>query len=382
MKLDLDIEQFWKDEETAHAENCFSKASKQAALGIRMSDECVFAELGEEGQPWGYTDPQRRYELNCRYNEKAIKIVGRPLLAERKPDPKKDSLPSFPNRLQVGEVFGGRYEFDGNTTWLKGTLNDAEDLKKKLDEIDYLLADKERFRSYILPPDWDERCRAVFEATGRRPGLANGIRGPVTLATSVFGTENLIFLYYDDEGLFKRFGDTITRVLEAYADIFIIEAGYTKDNFPHGYWFNDDDSNLLTPEMYKLLGYPTLKAMFEKYAPNPEDSRYQHSDSAMGHLIPLLADLNLTGCNFGPTVMVKDIRKYMKTTRIDGQLAPFTFMRNNEDDIIAEVKRDCEAAKEDDIRGRSVPTAGSIKNGSLLTSMRAVMAAIQTYGRY
>lgn len=382
MKLDLDIEQFWKDEETAREENCFSKKAKQAALGIRMSDECIFAELGEEGQPWGYTDPQRRYDLNCRYNEKAIKIVGRPLLSERKPDPKQDLLPKLPERKQIGEVFGGQYVFDGNTTWLRGTLNDAEDLKKKLDEIDFLLADKERFRSFVLPPDWDEKCRIVFETTGRRPGLANGIRGPVTLATSVYGTENLLFLYYDDEGLFKRFGDTITRVLEAFADLFIVEAGYTPDNFPHGYWFNDDDSNLLTPEMYKLLGYPTLKAMFEKYAPNPGDQRYQHSDSAMGHLIPLLADFDLTGCNFGPTVMVRDIRKYMKKTRIDGQIAPFTFMRNNEDDIIAEVKRDCEAAKEGDIRGLLVSTAGSINNGSLLTSMRVVMAAIQTYGRY
>ena len=72
----------------------------------------------------------------------------------------------------------------------------------------------------------------------------------------------------------------------------------------------------------------------------------------------------------------------MPKTRIDGQLAPFTFMRNNEDDIIAEVRRDCEAAKENDLRGLNLTTAGSINNGSLLTSMRVVMAAIQKYGRY
>ena len=72
----------------------------------------------------------------------------------------------------------------------------------------------------------------------------------------------------------------------------------------------------------------------------------------------------------------------MPNTRIDGQLAPFTFMRNDEDAIIAEVKRDCEAAKENDLRGLNLTTAGSINNGSLLTSMRAVMAAIQNYGRY
>ena len=113
MKLDLDIEQFWKDEETAHKENCFSKESVQVALGIRMSDECVFSELGEEGDPWGYTPPERRYDLNCRYNEKARKIVGRPLLSETKPLPEEERIKyTIPEFRQIGEVFGGKYVYE------------------------------------------------------------------------------------------------------------------------------------------------------------------------------------------------------------------------------------------------------------------------------
>ncbi len=380
--LNLDIGQIWKDEETAHEENCFSKAAKQVALGIRMSDECVFAELGEEGQPWGYTSPERRYDLNCRYNEKAIKIVGRPLLAERKPDPNAKSKPTIPGYKNIGEVFGGEYVFDGNTTWLKGTISDPDSLERKLDEIDAMLKSPEQFRAFVLPKDWDERCKAVYETTGRRPGQFTHVRGPVTLATSVFGIENLTYLYYDDEELYTRFADTITNVIMAYVSLFIKESGNTEETFWHGFSFADDDSSLLTPAMYKAFGYRTLKAVFERCAPNPEDYRYQHSDSAMGHLIPLLADFNLTGCNFGPTVTVQEIRKHMPNTRIDGQLAPFTFMRNNEEDIIREVKRDCEAAKLGDLRGLNLTTAGSINNGSLLTSMRTVMAAIQNFGRY
>ena len=134
--------------------------------------------------------------------------------------------------------------------------------------------------------------------------------------------------------------------------------------------------------MYESFGYPILKKVFDHCSPNPGDNRFQHSDSAMEHLLPILARLNFTGCNFGPTVTVDKIRKYMKTTRIDGVLAPFTFMNNDEEKIIAEVKRDCEQARVDDIRGLNLATAGSINNGSLLTSMRTVMAAIQNYGRY
>lgn len=381
--LDLDIEQFWRDEEHAHDDNCFSKNAAQVALGIRMSDECVFAELGEEGQPWGYTSPERRYELNCRYNEKAVQIVGRPLLREDKPLPKElQPKVTIPGYRQIGEVFGGQYVFDGNTTWLHGTMTDPEALEKKLREVNKMLADPGAFRSFVLPGDWDERCKQVFELYGKRPGQFTYIRGPVTLATSVFGVENLLYLYYDDEDLFTYFADTIADVVLAYIELFIKESGNTYETFEHGFAFNDDDSNLMTPEMYQAFGYRVLKKVFAYAAPDPKDYRYQHSDSAMGHLIPLLADFNLTGCNFGPTVTIQEIRKYMPRTRIDGQLAPFTFMRNVEEDIIAEVKRDCEAAKEGDLRGLNLMTAGSINNGSLLTSMRTVMAAIQKYGRY
>ena len=174
MKLDLDIEKFWKDEELCHKENCFSKEAPQVALGIRMSDECVFAELGEEGEPWGYTPPARRYELNCRYNEKAVQIVGRPLLAERKPEEApKVTIPGF---RQIGEVFGGIYDFDGTTTWLRGTLEDADDLKKKLDEVDALLADPEAFRSFILPADWDARRCMNSTADGPDSSTESAVR--------------------------------------------------------------------------------------------------------------------------------------------------------------------------------------------------------------
>lgn len=382
MKLDLDIEQFWKDEALCHEENCFSKTAPQVALGIRMHELCVFAELGEEGAPWGYTPPERRYELNCRYNEKACKIVGRPLLPEIPYS--KDTAPkvTVPEFRQIGEFFGGQYLFDGNTTWLHGTIDTADELRKKLNAVNAITADPDAFRAYVLPADWDERCKATYELYGTRPKQFNSVRGPVTLATSTFGTENLIYLYYDDEELFTRFADTIGDVILAYIDLFIKESGHSEEDFVHGFSFFDDDSCLLTPEMYKAFGYRVLKRVFDRTAPNPEDYRYQHSDSAMGHLLPLLADFNLTACNFGPTISIGEIRKHMPRTRIDGQLAPFTFMRNVEDDIIAEVKRDCDAAKVDDLRGVNLTTAGSINNGSLLTSMRIVMAAIQNFGRY
>src|SRR5699024_8264740 len=107
-----------------------------------------------------------------------------------------------------------------------------------------------------------------------------------------------------------------------------------------GFSFADDNCCLLTPDLYRRFGYPVLKALFDKYSPNPNDPRYQHSDSAMAHLLPILGELDLTGVNFGPTVMVPEIRKYLPHARIDGCIAPFTFMRNDVDGLKMEVNRD------------------------------------------
>jgi len=376
MMLDLDIKRFWEDDALAHEENCFSKKAPQVALGIRMSNECVFAELGEEGSPWGYTDPVRRRDLNCRYNEKAREIVGISLLSEELPPP---ADARFPEIRQIGEVFGGRYEFDGNTTWLRENpeLTDERALEAMLDRVEQM-----DLRAFILPPNWEAEKTRIFETYGIRPKPFTSVRGPVTLADSIYGVEKMTFLYYDAPELYERFSKVIGDVTLGYIDICAEEAGYTRQTMPHMFHFNDDDCCLLTPDMYEVFGYPILQRVFAVTSPNPEDIRYQHSDSAMAHLLPILGRLNLTGCNFGPTVTVREIRKYMKHTRIDGQLAPFTFMRNNEADIIAEVRRDCDMAREGDLRGLNISTAGSINNGSLLTSMRTVMAAIQNYGRY
>ncbi|HHT26833.1 MAG TPA: hypothetical protein GXZ82_06260 [Firmicutes bacterium] len=100
----------------------------------------------------------------------------------------------------------------------------------------------------------------------------------------------------------------------------------------------------------------------------------------MGHLLPLLGELGLTVVNFGPTLTVSEIREHLPNAVIHGQLAPFTFSRNEEEKIVAEFIRDYKMAREK--RGLVFATAGSINNGSRLTGMRLIMSAIQHFGRY
>ncbi|MBN2625168.1 MAG: hypothetical protein JXA95_00775 [Spirochaetales bacterium] len=374
-----DLARFWENDEIAHRENTFYEGAPQVALGIRMSQECVYAELGEEGDPWGKEPADRQYELNCRYNDLSEKAVGLRLLPEVKPA----DVITFPKVKRIGEVFEGTYEQKPMTgEWLHSDINTPEELEAMLDRVDNL-----NMREFILPENWDRDVLKIYEETGVRPPLHRHIRGPVTLGTSIFGIENLIFLYYDHPELFERFGKTIKRVVLEISALFDEEGGFTKDNRPGGFSFADDDCNLMTPDMYAVFGFPTLRDVFTEYSPlwesDPEGHyRYQHSDSAMEHLLPQLAQVNLTGCNFGPTVTVGKIREHMPRTRIDGCLAPFTFMNNNRAVITEEILRDIRMIKEADTKGLNIFTAGSINNGSSLASMRLVMELIMEHGQY
>lgn len=375
---DLDIEQFWKDDELAHRNNCFYEGAPQVAFGLNVLPECVFSELDVPGAPWGDNPPELMREYCCRYNDKAEKIIGKRILSEEYPKPHQ----KFPAVRLHGEVFGGRYVYKNGIYWLESDIKTPGQLEKMLDNVD-----RTELRSFILPADWDSEKKRIYEQTGDTPDpywYGRRVRGPVTLAMSIYGIENLIYLMYDQPELAHRFFDSISDVLMGYVKIMEQEAGEEKMKSKHwGYRFNDDNCCMLTAELYEEYAYPVLKRVFEYTCPDPAaDCRYQHSDSAMGHLLPVLARLDFMGVNFGPTILLEQIRKYMPHTRVDGCLHPMTLLSNNEEQIIAEVRRDCEMAKALGTCGLNIDAAGSVNFGTRLTSVRTVMYAVQKYGRY
>ena len=369
----VDVERFWADDAKAH-EDPFAEDCPQVPLGIRMSWECVFAELGLEYDAWRYQhDEPWALELSKAYNDKAERIVGRRLLRE---EPRRQGR-SYPAHQGLHGVFEAENVWHAGSWWLKQSAHDVAELRALLDRVEARLDGD--FRGFLLPEGWDA-AKAELLPQGIKPPLYRGQRGPVTFATSVYGGENLIFLIVDEPDLAARFSRLILRAMLAIAQVLDAEAGYTPETAPRGFSFADDNCCLLTPAMYELFGYPILKGIFDRYSPDPGDRRYQHSDSAMGHIVPILGRLDLTGVNFGPPVLVEHIRPHLPHAAIHGVLAPFTFSRNDEAGIVRELLRDHGQAREQ--RGLVFATAGSINDGSRLTAMRLIMSAIQHFGQY
>ncbi|MBT3273360.1 MAG: hypothetical protein HN368_09410 [Spirochaetales bacterium] len=368
----VDLDRFWEDQEKA-IQAPFSSDCPQLPLGVLMSNECVFAELAEP-EDWYRLlhDDSYRVSLEGRYNDECERVVGKRLLDEF-------AVPAhmkWPVPKKLNEIFESPEEWHVWSYWIREAANGPDELASLLDRVERRL---ENLADFILPSNWASE-KARLESEGCILGPYRSQRGPVTFAMSVYGVENLIYLILDQPDLAARFRDLILKAILERAKIIDDEAGFTASEVPGGWGWSDDNCAMLNAEMYEFFGYPIVKGVFDRYCTRLEDDRAQHSDSAMAHLLPLLGKLGLNSANFGPTLSVTEIREHLPNAIIRGQLAPFTFSRDEEVNLVAETLRDFQMSREN--RGVVYSTAGSINNGSKLTGLRLIMSTIQQHCRY
>jgi len=370
--FDVDVERFW-DDDAASRGKPFSTDKPQVPLGIDMPPTVIWDELGMPMPANAGVEVTSPYhvdlDLRRRYNDKAERIVGRRIFAEDGPPP-PDS--HFPPVKGITDIFEAPPQTVCGTTWVVPAAETPQELDALLDRVE-----RRNVRSVILPENWDDEAGRILKQYGLKPRLGGHVRGPVTAATSIYGIENLIYLIIDHPELARRFSDLLADAIIEMTRV-LYEVSGTPDR--RGFSFADDNSMMLNCKMYELFGQPILRKVFDTFAPGPDDVRYQHSDSAMGHLMPLLNDVGVNGVNFGPTLLAADIRRAMPRAVIHGQLAPWTFARGSDEEVAAEVRRDIEAVASDG--GLVIATAGSINSGSRLSGLRAIMSTIQHYGAY
>jgi uroporphyrinogen decarboxylase len=368
----FDPRAFWAANDEA-LRDPFSPSCAELPMGIVMSDELVFDELGVRHE-WHrlFHDEEYHATLCRRYNDRAAEVVGRQLIREGL---SADLDPARPRVRTLADIFESRSEWreESWSYWLHPAAGTESELEALLDRVQRRL---EHLRDFLFPEGFPARLIPPYRHQ----------RGPVTFAMSVYGAENLVFLILDNPDLAGRFRDLIARAIieraclidEARAELGAGAPG--GGNVSRGFSWADDNCALLTPGMYRFFGAPVLATVFERYAADPGDRRYQHSDSAMGHLLPILGSLGLTEVNFGPTLGIDEIRAHLPRAVIHGQLAPLVFQQNDAEEIVRQTMRDFSASRGH--RGVVFATAGSVNPGTRLASLRLVMATIQERCRY
>jgi uroporphyrinogen decarboxylase len=355
----LDVESFWAENAICEA---FTTDKPRCALSFSPDDHWLFEFMHVPSTLRYYHDKLYRDELHREANRVTRQYVGQTFFEE-------DTWIASPKRIE--NLFGSEFSYTENSTpWLMPVTNDPDEFARILDR-----AEATDMRTWALPEaylrEWDER-----QARGlAMPALGAGSRGPATIMTSVLQPETVFYWMNDHPDLMRHFRDLLAHKMSELNLVLRTFSG----NTDAGWWITDDNSALFNRKLYCEYCFPVLEQVLAAMAP-PGSRRYQHSDSAMGHLLDQQRELGINSVNYGPTVDAGFIREKMPEAVINGQTPPLMLRNDSPKAIRARVISDFEKAGA--TGGLIVTTAGSLAAGTGVGRMRWYMKLVQDYCRY
>jgi len=359
LTADLDVEAWWAENEACQRPGT---DKPRCPASFSPDDHWIFEFMAVPSTLRYYHDTDYRNALHAEVNALTRAHVGRAFFDA-------DTWRTTPKRIE--NLFGCEFDYhEGSTPWLVPVTDDPDEFARVLDR-----AEATDLRAWSLPEDylaeWEER-----KAAGKPlPKLGTGSRGPATIMTSVLKPETVFFWIYDHPDLMRRFRDVLAVQMVAFNRILREFSG----NDDPGWWITDDNCALFNRRLYREYCYPVLEQVLAAFAPG-DARRYQHSDSAMGHLLELQYALGIRDVNYGPTVDAALIREKMPDAIINGQMPPMLLRNGSPDDIRARVVEDF--VKAGAIGLLNVTTAGSLAAGTGLGRMRWFMQTVQECCRY
>jgi uroporphyrinogen decarboxylase len=356
---DLDVEAFWEENAVCYP---FTTDKPRCALSFSPDDHWIFGFVDIPSTLRYYHDKAYRDDLHRQVNAVLRQYVGRAFFPE-------DTWEHQPRRIE--NLFGCYFTYHENSTpWLTPVTDDPGEFGEILDRAEAI-----DLRTWALPEPYLEEWEARQAAGKRFPRLGTGSRGPATVMTSVLRPETVFYWLYDHADLMRRFRDLLAVKMVELNTILREFSGNTR----LGWSILDDNSALFSPAMYREYCFPLLERVMEALAPG-DAPRYQHSDSAMGHLLDQQYELGIRAVNYGPEVDVALIREKMPDAYIQGQMPPLLLRNGSPDEIRQRVISDFRKAGA--TGGLQVTTAGSLAAGTGVGRMRWFMKVVQEECRY
>ena len=334
----------------------------RSPLPVRRFDGTALAEKQVESTVAYYRDKAYRDRLHREGNAVTLEYVGKAFFSE-------DTWAHEPKRIE--NLFGSEFDYlESGTPWLRHVTEDPVKFSTILDR-----AEATRMDEWALPPAYLDEWEMRKGRGERMPSLGTGSRGPATIMTSVLNPEVFFLWAYDYPDLITRFSSLLAEKMVELNRVFRRFSG----NRHEGWWITDDNSALFSPVLYRRYCFPVLEKVMAELAPGPA-VRYQHSDSAMGHLMDQQRELGISQVNYGPEVDVAAIRAALPRALILGQMPPF-LLRNGSPDAIRE-RVIADFAKAGKGGRLQVTTAGSLAAGTGVGRMRWLMQCVQDHCRY
>lgn len=355
----LDVKAFWAENNRCRSP---SPDKPRCPLLFMPDDHWLFELLGVKSTVRYYHDKAYRDTLHQQANAVTHEAVGLTFFED-------DTWEHAPRRIE--NLFDCVFTYtEGGTPWLEPVTDDPAEFAAILDR-----AEATDVAAWAFPDEFRAEWTARKARGDFLPPLGDGSRGPATIMTSVLSVETAIFWMVDRPELMRRFRDVLARQMVALNRALRAFSGYDTP----GWWITDDNCALLNRALYDEYCVPVLRAVLDEFAPG-DARRYQHSDSAMGHLLEAQRELGINVVNYGPELDAAFIREKMPDAVILGHIPPLLLRNGSPEDIRARVLADFEAVGGD---GRLViTTAGSLAAGTGVDRMRWLMYVVGQDCRY
>jgi uroporphyrinogen decarboxylase len=355
----LDVRAFWAENEMCQN---FTTSKPRCSLSFAPDDHWIFEFMQVPSTLRYYQDKTYRDDLHRKVNQVTQEFVGKTFFEE-------DTWQYSPKRIE--NLFGSEFAYhESSTPWLTPATDDPEAFARILDQAEATDLHTWSFPEEFLA-EWEQRKKAGKPM----PLLGDGSRGPATIMTSVLKVETVFFWMFDHSELMQRFRDILAEKMVEFNQVLRKFSGNTEP----GWWITDDNSALFNPQLYREYCYPVLEQVLNTLAPGSA-RRYQHSDSAMGHLLDMQYELGIREVNYGPTVDVALIREKMPEALIKGHMPPFLLRNGSPEEIEQRIIDDFDKAGQ--TGGLEITTAGSLAAGTGVGRMRWFMQVTQDHCRY
>jgi uroporphyrinogen decarboxylase len=355
----LDLDAFWEENR-----QCIAQGSQKPRCSVSFSpdDHWLFEFMNIPSTVRYYQDKPYRDALHREVNGLTQQYVGQQFFDE-------DTWQFSPNRIEY--LFGCKpVLLEGGTPWLTPATDDSRQFTALVERAAAM-----NLRIWTFPEEflaeWEQR-RGQGRPLLR---LGEGSRGPATIMTSVLRPETALLWMLDEPDLMRRFADVLAVKM---VELNTVLREFSGNDQP-GWWITDDNCALLSPRLYQAFCYPVLEKVLAAMAPG-DARRYQHSDSAMGHLLPMQYALGIRAVNYGPEVDAALIRKMMPDALVHGHMPPFLLRNGTAEEIRQRVVDDFRKAGQTGLL--DVTTAGSLAAGTGVGRMRWFMQIVQDHCRY
>ena len=312
MTVQLDLQSFWDENQFCEG---FTTQKPRCAAFFSPDDHWLFEFMEVPSTLRYFHDKVYRDDLHHQVNEITQEHVGLSFFDE-------DTWEHKPRRIE--NLFGCEFEYhEGGTPWFVPVTTDPKEFSRILER-----ADNTDLKTWAFPDEFLAEWGVRQTAGQTMPLLGTGSRGPATIMTSVLDVETIFYWFYDHSELMVRFRDILADKMVELNTLLREFSGNTQP----GWWITDDNSALFNRKLYAEYCVPVLEKVLNAMAPG-DASRYQHSDSSMGHLLEYQDDLGIREVNYGPDVDVGLIRKKMPNALIDGHLPPLVLRNGSPDEI-------------------------------------------------